>query len=89
MASTSQDIELKESGKDSNVPVSTAAKTIPLTIPYIAVMGVGFALILTGSILATYYGKVCDECVTVDCGRLYCQRPNILLGLFLFCNCKF
>ena len=87
MASKSQDIELKESGKDT-VPVA-AAKTVSLTLPYIAVLGVGFALILTGSILATYYGKVCDDCVTVDCGRLFCQRPNILLGLFLFVEILF
>lgn len=50
--------------------------------PFIAAILVGTAVVFTGSILATYYGKTCPDCSKVDleieCRNYYCNDQTVI-----------
>ena len=48
----------------------------------LVVVGISIAAIFVGSILATYFGKHCDDCQK-KCNNLYCESENILIGMSL------
>lgn len=84
-----QEIELSSrnnNGDNFDAPSSNSVGMKPRGLffpwPIIAVVLVGTALVFTGSILATYYGKTCPDCpkanLAVECEDYYCQNQNVL-----------
>lgn len=78
MESSSQQIESFEL-EPTNVSVQKS-RGVFFSVPILIITGIAISLVFTGAILATYFGKQCDDCSGDKCGSLYCERPNIFLG---------
>lgn len=65
---------------ESNNMSVPKSKGVFLSVPILVATGIAISLVFTGAILATYFGKQCDNCSGDTCGSLYCERPNIFLG---------
>lgn len=90
-----EDIELPSRNKpqdgdlESSEAVSAKSTGLYFSLSVIITILIGTALVFTGAILATYYGKTCPNCPAtnfeIECGDYYCSNQNVLTSNTLKC----
>lgn len=69
---------------ESPEPVRSTSSKLTLSATTLAAIFLLFAAILTGAILATYFGKKCSDCsseLVSKCASVYCSNQSLILGI--------